>query len=648
MAEPIGVAIDIERQLRRFKRPLYVVILCLLAVQVLVADRIVGSSLEIYARYLLTAVLLGASALILLAPKLFRAVELGILVVGAITSLAFLFLALEGSTQSHIGAVRSYTIWLSLLIVWVFLAVNSRLALLLSGLLLAVGATQVAVHLVVVDRLPAGDRELGALADLFLIGAAHILLLFGLTNAVERRSAALASEETATRIAALDPVTGITNRAAFHRVHQQLTRGRAGRSLGLVLVDLDDFRNVNERFGTAAGDEVLRQAALRLANTVGQDARVLARLGGDVFGVLLDGPLDECEAAALAAQVSRAFQAPFTAGGGPLQVTVTMGMSHFPTDAQTPTEQVSQAETAVALAKERSEKYRLAATGAQEAHRSALARDLREALGKGELELYFQPIGTVMERSSGQSDQAKVAVKTVETLLRWNHPERGRLRPEEFIPLAERAGLINAIGNWALTEACHQVLRWERAGHGAFAVSVNASPHQFTEPGLVETIRNALRSSGLPPHRLLLEVTETGVDQPAVEQRLAEIRQLGVQVAIDDFGSGYSSLSRLRQLPIDCVKLDRSFVRGLDGDVRARLVVRAAVVLAHGLGAKVVAEGIENESQAVAAARIGCDYLQGYLLGTPVTAEHIGELWSSGDVVTWSETGSGDAAPLTP
>jgi EAL domain-containing protein (putative c-di-GMP-specific phosphodiesterase class I) len=387
--------------------------------------------------------------------------------------------------------------------------------------------------------------------------------------------------------------------------------------------------------------------ALRLANTVGQEARVLARLGGDVFGFLIDGTLEDEQAGGLAGRVARAFQAPFTAGGGPLQVTATVGISRYPKDAQTPTEQVSQAERAVVRAREKGEKYRIASNDAHEVERVALERDLREALGKGELELYYQPIGTVIGTTGQERDGTRVSVRTVESLLRWNHPERGIVPPADFIPIAERAGLIVSIGNWVLGEACRQVMRWEREGVGAFNVTVNVSPHQFTDPGLVESVRRALHASGLPPGRLLVEVTETSADQPVVERRLAEIRALGVRVAIDDFGAGYSSLGRLRDMPIDYVKLDRSFVRGLEGDdVRARLIVRAAVVLAHGLGAKVVAEGIESEPQAAAAVNIGCDYLQGFLIAAPTPARRFAAAWTSGDERIWyvPEDTSGAAA----
>lgn len=640
MVESSGIALpEIERRLRRFKRPLYAVILCLVAVQSLLADRVVGSPFESTARYVVGGLAVLAAILILAVPRLFRGVEIGVLIVGGVTSITFLWLALGSGFLTHTAAIRTFTIWLVLIIVWSFMALRSKLALGVSALFLAVGVVRVVTHVLMVEPPPGSGRELGALFDLILVGASSLLLLFGLTNSVERRSAALAAEETAARILSIDSLTGVTNRAAFHGLHQQLTRGRSDRQVALVLVDLDDFRSINERFGTSAGDEVLREAALRLAHTVGQEARVLARLGGDVFGLLIEGPLSDEAAAALAARVTSAFQAPFNAGGGPLQVTVTVGVSRYPQDAQTQTDHVSSAESAVAQAKERGEGFRLASESMHEQERAALARDLREALGKGELELYFQPIGTVIAGADAEIEGTKVAVRTAETLLRWNHAERGTVRPQDFIPLAERAGLIVAIGNWVLGAACKQAVQWERAGHGSFNISVNVSPHQFTEPGLVESIKRALTASGLPPERLLVEVTETSAVQPIVEQRLSEIRALGVRVAIDDFGAGYSSLGRLRYMPIDFVKLDRSFVRGLDGDdVRGRLIVRAAVVLAHGLGAKVVAEGIESSSQAVAAVRVGCDYLQGYLLAEPAPAGPFSATWSSGDVVSWCES----------
>lgn len=639
MIESNGAGItEVELRLRRFKRPLYAAILFLVGIQALVSDSVLQSDFEDYARYGVAAAAFITSVLILTVPRMFRALEVGVLVAGGVISVGFLSWALESSSLMPSAAIRRFTIWLVLLIVWAFMAFRSRLAVGFSALLLVIGLVRVASHMFAAPLEPDTDRELGALLDMGLVGSAYLLLLFGLTSSVERRSAALASEETAARILSIDSLTGITNRAAFHNVHQQLTRGRADRPVSLVLVDLDDFRSINERFGTAAGDEILREAALRLANTVGQEARVLARLGGDVFGLLIEGPLDDDEAAALAGRVTNAFQAPFSAGGGPLQVTVTIGISRYPLEARTQTDHISSAEAAVAYAKERGDSFRLASESAFEQERSALARDLREALGKGELELFFQPIGTVLTSGDSEAEGTRVAVRTVETLLRWNHSERGIVPPQEFIPLAERAGLIVPIGNWVLVAACRQAVQWEREGHGAFNISVNVSPHQFTQPGLIDAIRRALSTSGLAPGRLLVEVTETSAVQPLVEKRMSEIRQLGVRVAIDDFGAGYSSLGRLRNMPIDYLKLDRSFVRGLDGDdVRGRLIVRAAVDLAHGLGANVVAEGIESSAQAEAAVRIGCDYLQGFLLDPPAPASSFTSSWSSGDVVAWRE-----------
>lgn len=639
LTEPFGTTrTDIEQRLRRYKRPLYAAILCLVAIQMLVSDRVTGSVFEADSRYVVAGLALLAAALILTAPRLFRVLEIGMLAVGATTSLVYLWLALEGDHLTGAAAIRTFTVWSALLIVWAFLAFSSRVALAASALVLAIGVARVGTHVLATGGAPAGDQEVGALIDLGLVGVANLFLLFGLTNSIERRSRALASEETAARILTLDPLTGLTNRAAFHRVHAQLTRGRPGQRVALVLVDLDDFRSINERFGTAVGDDILRDSALRLGNTVGQEARVLARLGGDVFGLLLEGQYDDQASAELAARIRSAFQAPYSAGGGPLQMTVTVGISRYPQDASTQAEQVSRAEAAVARAKERGEGFRLASDSALEFEHAALSRDLREALGRGEFELFFQPIGTVLAGADAAYEGTKVAVKTVEALLRWNHHERGAVQPDAFIPLAERTDLIVSIGNWVLAAACQQAAIWEREGRGAFNVAVNVSPHQFTEDGLVESVQRALQTSGLPARRLLLEVTETSIVQPVVEQRLTAIRRLGVRVAIDDFGSGYSSLGRLRNLPIDFIKLDRSFVRGLDAeDVRGRLIVRAAVVLAHGLGAKVVAEGIESGAQAVAAVRVGCDYLQGYLLDSPAPARAFSTSWSSGDVVSWRE-----------
>lgn len=631
MIETIGAdSPDIEQRLQRYRRPLYAVILCLIAIDALVAQRLLDTPFEAVARYVLAGGAAVGALLLWAAPRLFRAVEVGVFVLGSVLSLTFLGLALGGQATVHAEAVRSFTVWLALLVVWAFLTFGSRAALGSSALLLGLGVAQVLVHIGATPPPDDHGVEFGALADLLLVGSAYLMLLFALTNSIERRSAALASEETAARMLALDSLTGVTNRAAFHRLHQKITRGRGDAPFTLMLVDLDDFRSINERFGTAVGDDVLREVALRLANTVGQEARVLARLGGDVFGFLLDGPLEDEQAGGLSARVARAFQAPFTAGGGPLQVTATVGISRYPQDAQTPTEQVSQAERAVVRAREVGEKYRIASRDDHEVEREALERDLREALGKGELELYYQPIGTVVGAGGQERDGAKVTVRTVEALLRWNHPERGQLQPDSFLRIAEDDGLIVPIGAWVLEQACSQLAAWRADGH-ELTVSVNVSARQLEQRDFPAIVERVIHMTRVPPQSVCLEVTETAViRRPEVAARaLNALRALGLRVALDDFGLGYSSLGHLKALPVDIVKVDRSFIAGVCDSKQDQAVVEAVLAIAKRTGVSVVAEGVETEEQDALLRGLGCPVVQGFLYGRPAQPAEL-ELGSAG------------------
>lgn len=623
-----------QRRLARTKRLVYGIILVLIGAQSLVAVWFTHSSSSPLSSYALAAVSLLGAILVTTVERSARLVEAVGLVVGGAATVVHLVLALNGDSAQHSEAIRTYSNWLTLFFVWAYLVLGSREALFVCAGLLAFGVGLATWHIAGLAGLGQQAAEVGATIDLVLLGVGYLLLLYLLTFSLERRSAALAAEETANRILALDPLTGVASRGAFHRLHQDLLRGRDPKPFALFLVDIDDFKSINERFGTSVGDDVLRETALRLSNALGTDALVVARLGSDEFGVLIDGRLDETQAAATAALLERAFRRPYVVGGGRLHVTSTIGISRFPTDATTLAHQITQAEVAVASAKSTGEGHRLAVVDAQEAERLALARDLREAIGRGQLELHYQPVAavrplTLEERAAGYL--VGVEVRSVESLLRWRHPRLGLIPPGDFIPLAERAGLIVPIGEWVLEEACRQARAWQDDPLGSLTVSVNVSPHQFSHPGITPAIRRALTRSGLAPSRLVIELTESSFDQPAVAERMARIRALGVRVAIDDFGAGYSSLGRLQELPMDFVKLDRSFVANLGGgDERSALVVTAAVQLVHGLGAKVVAEGIERPEQAAAATSAGCDYLQGFLVARPAPASELMRGWQSG------------------
>lgn len=620
------------QRLEQIKRLLYALILGLVAFDLLLAHTLSADPQLTVWRYGLAAAALFAATALVLVPRLIRLLEVGVLLIGAVLLVGFLVFAISKPVAEHVDAVRTFSVWAPLLVVWAFLAFNSRLALAISAAFLLSGAAPVLIHLASVGEPVYGRAEYAALAELMLVGAAYLALLFALTHSVERRSALLAAQETVERMLAIDALTGLANRDAFQRYHQELARRGVSEPFNLLIVDIDDFRSINERYSTEVGDNVLREAALRLIRGPGRDAEMVARIGADEFGILLKGALDDKSSARLAAAAGRVFHAPFRAGGGAIQVTATMGMSRFPYNARTQADQVSQAEAAVVSAKRAGATFHLASENTLETERLALARDLKEALGRSELELYFQPIAMVTPaHSSGGA--VELTVTAFETLLRWNHPIRGRLAPEEFIPLAETMGLIGTFGSWVLNEACEQAMAWQREGLGSLTVTVNISLHQLLQGGLAERIKNSLAASGLAPERLILELTETSADQSDIAELIAEIRRTGVRVALDDFGSGYSSLGRLNAVPVDLVKLDRSWME--TGDGRNRLIIRGAVVLAHDLGAKVVAEGIERPEQAEAALNAGCDYLQGYLIDPPLDKEEFARSWKAGKVVAW-------------
>jgi len=606
-----------ERRLRTYKRLIYALLLAFAAIDVALSLLFVTGGPQTQTRAVTAGALVLAAVVVWLRRDALRLIEVTVFGVGSLVAIGLLAIDLGGPENLHAESMRSFAAWVPLFFVWAFLAFGSRRGLFSSTALLVAGIGVGVAHVV---GAPSGDRldpEYAALADLAVVSSAYLMLLYALTFSIERRTAAVAEDEATARLLTTDPVTHLPNRGVLHERLEQLTAAPTTEPFTLALVDLDDFRVVNESIGISAADDLLRDVGLRLATAAGNPgAELLAHLGADEFALVMRGERDDDAARALAMRLLDAFRAPFDTPTGPLLATASVGISRFPRDAVHANEQFAQAENAVTSAKEAGGgSYRLAVHDAQEAARSALARDLRQALGRRQFVLHYQPVVELV-------DDGPPRVVGAEALLRWDHPERGLVPPLEFVPMAERSGLIVPIGAWVLEEACRQAVAWETGGRGAWTMSVNVSPRQFSEPGLVAAVERALQGSGLDPRRLVVEVTETIADQPAVAERLTRLRALGVRVAIDDFGAGYSSLGRLRKLPLDLVKLDRSFVRELDGeDERARLVVRAAVELARGLGASVVAEGVERESQAGSARAAGCSYMQGFLYGRPVEPE---------------------------
>jgi diguanylate cyclase (GGDEF)-like protein/PAS domain S-box-containing protein len=415
-----------------------------------------------------------------------------------------------------------------------------------------------------------------------------------------------------------DPVTGLPNRALFvERVRHAIARGRReGRGLGVLFIDLDDFKIINDSLGHAAGDEVLVQVAQRLALSI-RASDTAARFGGDEFAVLLEDIEGVQEAADAAERIIEAVGAPLRAGHNEIVLRCSLGITIAGDGSSADADElIRDADAAMYIAKRDGKGgYRLFEPEMHEGvlQRLELRTDLQRALVSDQLELYYQP---VIRLGDG-------TVSGVEALLRWNHPERGLVPPDQFIPLAEETGLIIPIGRWVLREGCRRgkellgALPTDRPA----SISINLSLKQLQHSDVVADVRDALEESGLPPEALTLEITESVLmaDTDLAVQRLAELKQLGIKLALDDFGTGYSSLSYLSKFPVDVLKMDRSFLR--DGASPQQTDLATAVVaLGSTLSLEVVAEGIELPEQWTTLRALGCDLGQGFYFARPMNA----------------------------
>ena len=409
---------------------------------------------------------------------------------------------------------------------------------------------------------------------------------------------------------------------------------REPRKVAVLFVDLDGFKPINDSFGHAVGDSLLRNAARRLQLQVRAND-TLARVGGDEFLILLVNPANIDECAAIAQRMLDAIGKPFDAGGKTVQIACSIGIVAYPEHGH-PDKLIAHADAAMYAAK------RLGGTHyvvfaphmtIDAAAQVALQQDLRQAIHNNELSLHYQP----------KIDVQRNCITGVEALLRWNHPDHGNVSPAEFIPLAERFGIIGQLGNWVIEEACRQMAEWKWEGLN-IRVAINLSAHQMRESGLAERIRIALFTHGIPASFLLCEITESVAmeDTHATQRTIEELQRIGVYLSIDDFGTGYSSLSYLRRLPARQLKIDQSFVRDLEEEDDARAVVHAVVRLAHALGLKVVAEGVETKGQRDILLAMQCDELQGYFFARPMPAEALGA-WARGN----KPEGTADFSPST-
>ncbi|MDP2833872.1 MAG: bifunctional diguanylate cyclase/phosphodiesterase [Pseudomonadota bacterium] len=401
-----------------------------------------------------------------------------------------------------------------------------------------------------------------------------------------------------------------------------MAMARRRESYGAVLfIDLDNFKTFNDALGHASGDALLSQIAQRLVQRVRAGDTVVRR-GGDEFLVVLpdlgdDLALTSYEARRVADKLRDGIAEPIYLGGRQLHVTPSIGITLFPQNGDKPEEVLQHAEVAMYRAKQAGrDGIRFYAPDMQAAAESRLQlqNDLRHALNAGELMLHYQPQIDSLGRMRG-----------VEALLRWQHGKHGMISPAEFIPVAEETGLILSIGHWVLQQACRQIVAWQRAGVNMGSVAVNVSARQFHQADFVTRVERILVETGADPRRLELELTETMLLDNIGEavDKMQVLRRRGVRFSIDDFGTGYSSLAYLKQLPLDRLKIDQSFVRELTLESKDAAIVRAVLSMAGHLGFEVIAEGVETAAQQQALLELGCTLYQGYHPGRPVAADKL-------------------------
>ncbi|AMO78621.1 MULTISPECIES: bifunctional diguanylate cyclase/phosphodiesterase [Pseudomonas] len=427
------------------------------------------------------------------------------------------------------------------------------------------------------------------------------------------------AENSLLRISQYDFLTGLPNRKLLQQRLDQILAdaGREERRVAVLCLGLDDFKGINEQHGYQFGDQLLIALADRLRGHSAQ-LGALARLGGDQFALVQADIEQPYEAAELAQQILDDLELPFQLDEQPVQLRATIGITLYPEDGESTEKLLQKAEQTMTLAKTRSRnryQFYIASVDSEMRRRRELEKDLREALSRNELHIVYQP----------QVDYRDHRVVGVEALLRWQHPTQGWVAPDLFIPLAEQNGSIFSIGEWVLDQSCKQLREWHDQGFDDLRLAVNLSTVQLRHNALPRVVSNLLQIHRLPPRSLELEVTETGLmeDISTAAQHLLSLRRAGALIAIDDFGTGYSSLSYLKSLPLDKIKIDKSFVQDLLQDDDDATIVRAIIQLGKSLGMQVIAEGVETLEQEAYIIDQGCHEGQGYLYSKPLPAREL-------------------------
>jgi len=465
-----------------------------------------------------------------------------------------------------------------------------------------------------VFRNKSGDLVYGVISAETIELSGRPCVLSIVHDITERKQA----EQTINHLAYHDPLTGLPNRALFRdRLNTALARARRHQEVvSVMFLDLDRFKLVNDTLGHAVGDSLLQSVASELKQLL-RDEDTVARIGGDEFTILLSD-LAIGDVTRVVERVLESVKAPRSLGGREMRVTTSIGICQYPEDGDDAETLMRNADIAMYRAKEQGRDgyafYNESLDAAAEG-RLALENDLRAAIEREEFVLFYQPLVNV-------GDGRVVAL---EALIRWQHPERGLVPPGEFIPVAEETGLILPLGEWVIRTACRQAKAWQDAGLPPVPVAVNLSGYRFHRSDPCAYISQVLRETGLEPKYLHLEITEGVVlqDIDRTVEILSDLRGMGVQISIDDFGTGYSSLSYLKRLPADSVKIDRSFVSGLDTDVNDAAIATAIIAMSHSIGLKVIAEGVETEEQLAFLRQRRCDEFQGFLRARPMPANEV-------------------------
>ncbi len=429
-------------------------------------------------------------------------------------------------------------------------------------------------------------------------------------------------------LAQYDPLTGLINRTLFQdRVTSALSRARRdGGLVTLMFLDIDGFKDVNDRFGHAVGDDLLRQIAGRLIEVL-RETDTVARIGGDEFTIIVEGGKRVEHAGRVATKVLKAVAAPYTVGSHEIVVTVSIGISMYPVDGDSYEELMKGADTAMYQAKSAGKntyQYFTRSLRDRTSDRLSLLDDLRGAIDAGDqLRLVYQP----------KVDVVRGAVTGLEALVRWQHPQRGLLRPAVFVPLAEESDLIAPMSQWILDEACRDMKQWLSQGIRPMRVAVNISDRMFRDTNLVESIAVSLAAADLDPRHLEVEVTERTITQEAERagRAIERLSDMGVKVSIDDFGTGSSSLRHLQTLPIRTLKIDTSFVQKIHERKESEAIAASVIAIAQCLEIDVIAEGVETMEELTRLNELGCNNVQGYLIAHPLHPSEVIEFVNTYD-----------------